>query len=144
MEKSRAVSGPLLLVSLALLAVGFVSHTPVRHLIQILPLLIALAGAVRGARWAAGAAHPMFVFWLLLMTLIWCTLLGLPSLITGQFTPAEIALTLVIGVSCVWGFHAVWHTVQLTWPRRIGWWLLFALLQLLAMAASTRPLVSHR
>ena len=40
------------------------------------------------------------------MGLIWLYLAGIQTTFTGNFTPIEIALTLLIGVSCVAGIIA--------------------------------------
>lgn len=103
---SRAGAGALLLLILALLGVGVVSSTPLRHLIQALPAALALVPAIRGASWAKYAAIPIFAFWLLIMGLIWLYLLGLARIVTGRFTSAEIVLTFAIGLASLGGLAA--------------------------------------
>src|SRR5580765_3027262 len=75
--KLKSVAGALLATVAALVVVGFVSGTPVRHLIQILPALLALGFVALREPWAAFGALPIFCFWLLIMSLIWLYLLGL-------------------------------------------------------------------
>src|SRR4051812_19836249 len=73
----------------ALLGVGLESGTPLRHVVQIAPALVALALA--GRRWslARAAALPILTFWLALMGAIWLFLLDVVRLISGRFTVAE-------------------------------------------------------
>jgi hypothetical protein len=97
---------PVWLIGLivALIIVGFVSHTPVRHLIQISPCVLSLILLWRGYKWAPISALPLFVIWFVLMTFIWLFLLGIAKVLTGHFTPTEIVLTIVIGMCCLGGF----------------------------------------
>ena len=88
----------------ALMLVGYVSHTPVRHLIQITPCLLSVFLLWRGYRWAPISALPLFALWFVLMSLIWAFLLGIAKVLSGHFTPTEIALTIVIAVCCLGGF----------------------------------------
>lgn len=100
----RGTPAWLLGLIVALMLVGFVSHTPIRHLIQVTPCLLSLALLWRGYKWAPISAMPLFAAWFVLMTLIWLFLLGIAKVLTGHFTPAEIALTIVIGLCCLGGF----------------------------------------
>ena len=47
---------------------------------------------------------PLFALWFVLMTLIWMFLLGIAKVMSGHFTPVEIALTVVIAGCCLGGF----------------------------------------
>ena len=47
---------------------------------------------------------PLFAVWFTLMTLIWLFLLGIAKVLSGHFTPVEIAMTVAIGVCCLGGF----------------------------------------
>ena len=49
---------------------------------------------------------PILAFWLFIMLLIWLYLLGIARVVTGHFTPAEVSLTVVIGLACVVGLGA--------------------------------------
>jgi hypothetical protein len=48
-------------------------------------------------------ALPFFLFWFLLMAVIWLYLLGIAHLISGHFSPIEIAMTIVVGVASLTG-----------------------------------------
>jgi hypothetical protein len=64
---------------------------------------MALALSWRGSKWGSASALGLFAFWLTIMTLIWLFLLGIAKVISGHFTPVEIALTISIGVCCLGG-----------------------------------------
>jgi hypothetical protein len=102
----RGTPAWLLGLCIALILVGLVSHTPVRHLIQISPCILSLILLWRGYKWAPISALPLFAIWFVLMTLIWLFLLGIAKVLSGHFTPTEIALTIVIAICCLGGFAA--------------------------------------
>ena len=58
---------------------------------------------LRGSRWTKWAAIPCFCFWLFPMGLIWLFLLGWAHVISGTFSPIEVAMTLAVGASSVLG-----------------------------------------
>ena len=90
-------------ISVALVAVGAVSDTVLRHLVQIVPL-VAAAGIVLGRNPSASyAAVGLCAFWAVLMVLIWLYLLGLSGVAAGTYSAVEIALTAVIAVFSVLG-----------------------------------------
>jgi hypothetical protein len=90
---SRLTAVSLVGVIIGLLAVGVVSGTPVRHIIQTLPAALALALVMQRIPWSAYAALPIFVFWLLIMGAIWLFLFDLARIVTGHFSSAEVAAT---------------------------------------------------
>jgi hypothetical protein len=137
---SRLIAVSLVGVILALLAVGVVSGTLVRHIIQILPATLALALVIRRVPWAFYAALPVFVFWLLIMVAIWLFLLGLARIITGHFSSAEVALTLVVGASSLCGLSQTLRTQPVeSRVTRAAWAIVFTALQFGALWASLRP-----
>lgn len=103
----KAVGVCLATVILSLLLVGVVSGTLIRHIVQVSPAAVALAATVRCASWATWAAIPVFLFWFLIMLAIWLFLLGISKVVTGHFAPAEIVLTIAVGISCVAGLVGV-------------------------------------
>ena len=64
-----------------------------RHIVQILPIVVALVILHRSPAWGAAAALPIFGFWTAIAVLIWLFLLGLSRFASGHYTPIEIALT---------------------------------------------------
>ena len=94
-----------LAILLALYVVGAVSATPgsLRHEVQTLPLWFPIVLGFRQRDIAKWMALPLMVFWLAIMILIWLFLLGWARVVSGQFFPTEIAMTIVIGVACAIG-----------------------------------------
>lgn len=144
MRSIRGTAAHLAIVMAALLAVGLVSGTLIRHLVQIIVPALSLAAALTRP-WGRYAALPIFGFWLFIMALIWLYLLGFSDFAAGTYTPAEVALTLVIGAACARG---VWRVLQggATTSRTamtlaiLG----FGALQLLALMISFDSLVAGR
>lgn len=105
-QRARVVAVCLIAVVLGLLAVGVVSQTLFRHAVQVIPALVALLGVSRRTAWGRPAALGAFGLWFLIMLLIWFFLLGIARIVTGHYTPAEIALTILIAAASVIGFFA--------------------------------------
>ena len=104
MQKVIAVCLGAVLVSLLL--VGIVSGTFVRHVIQVVPVAVALVAVTRRSDLGPFAALPIFALWLLLMALIWLYLAGVQTFFTGRFSSVEILLTVIIGLSSLTGIVA--------------------------------------
>ena len=135
----------MLTMLVALLLVGLVSGTILRHAVQVLPVLLAAVVVVMQPAWSRFAAMPVFAFWLFIMLLIWLYLLGLANVITGTFPPVEIILTVVIGLACVAGLAASARKTT----RSAGWsgaaaFLIFGALQVGAMWLSLQPVLASR
>lgn len=129
----------------SLLVVGVVSHTLLRHVVQIAPLLLALGLLAWRPEWGVAAAAPLFGFWLLIMTAIWLFLLGVARLVSGTFTPVEIALTLIIGAACLLGLRTtVRRGTTLAMAAAISTAAAFAVLQFGAMWLSMQPYLAGR
>ena len=88
-----------------------------RHLVQTVPLWLGVVLALLGVRVAKWVVLPILLFWLAAMTFIWLFLLGWSRVISGHFSPVEIAMTVVIGTSALIGLlfsmkrQAAGHTV---------------------------------
>ena len=93
-------------VGAALLVVGVVSGTLVRHVVQIVPVVVALAVVRTRPTWGPHAAAPIFAWWLLMMALIWLYLAGVPMFFDGDFTLTEIVLTGLTALFCALGLLA--------------------------------------
>lgn len=92
-SSQRVVLSSLLGLAIALLVVGLVSGTFLRHVVQTLPIIAAAGVLARRPDWGAYAAVPIFVFWILIVVLIWLFLLGLSRIANGHYTAIEIVLT---------------------------------------------------
>ncbi len=141
----KVLAAALLAVLVALILVGVVSGTIVRHSVQVLPVLVATLVVMLRPSWSAYAVVPVFAFWLFIMLLIWLYLLGLASVVTGHFTPAEIALTVVIGLACSLGLGASVRRASLSsWRAGAAVFLMFGTLQVGAMWLSLQPAFAGR
>ena len=132
-------------LALALLLVGVVSGTLLRHSVQIVPIAAALGLLTRRADWAAYAALPLFLFWTLVPVLIWLFLLGLSRIANGHYTVIEVLSTVVMaGCSIVGAAIAVRLGKPLRWYGRAFLFLLFGVLQFVVMWVSFLEPIANR
>lgn len=141
----RVVVGCLIGLALALLLVGLVSGTVLRHIVQIVPIMIVLAVVRRRPDWGAYAAIPIFLFWTFIVVLIWLFLLGLSRIANGHYTPIEVISTfLMMACSIVGVVKCVQLGRALPAVGRAVAFLLFAGMQLAAMWVSfLRPIANR-
>jgi hypothetical protein len=131
----KAIGACALAILIALYIVGAVSHGSLRHEVQTLPLwfpIILGFNRKELARWCA-----------LGCMLIWLFLFGWSHILSGHFSPVEIAMTIVIGMASALGI-----VLSL---RRIRWSLagfalalLFAVFQVLVFRVSMLPAIAHQ
>jgi hypothetical protein len=132
----------LLAVSLAvliaaLLCVGVVSHTIVRHIVQAVPALIALVLVARRSPLATAASAPVCTFWLGVMLNIWLFILGIARIFSGTFSTVEIVLTIVIAAASAAGILAIVRSgTRLSVAARLSTAAAFGIAQFAAMVAS--------
>jgi hypothetical protein len=132
-------------LAVALLLVGVVSGTLLRHAVQIVPIVLALIVVRRSPVWGAYAALPIFMFWMAIAILIWLFLLGLSGFASGHYTPVEIACTVVMaGCSLVGTVNCFTLGRSLPAVRRVAAFLLFTTFQLAAMWVSFRGAIENR
>lgn len=133
-----------LILIVSLYVVGIVSHGIIRHAVQTAPLWLAVWLGFRRSSWAKWAALSPFVLWLLLMINIWLLLLGLPHLLSGTFSPIEIAMTVTVGVAAVVGIAtALSVRTVISWTSAVGTLLLMTCAQLFALWVSFQRGVSR-
>lgn len=134
-----------LVVLIALYVVGAVSNGSLRHEVQTLPLWIPIVLGFRQRELAKWAALPCLIFWLTIMVFIWLFLLGWARIVTGHFSPTEIAMTLVIGAACLVGIGLAvrWRT-NVRPMTAAGVTVVFAFLQFLAFRISLIPYIATR
>src|SRR5664279_2875604 len=144
-NSSKGIACCSLTILVALYVVGAVSNGSLRHEVQTLPLWFPIVLGFRQRELAKWSALPCFVFWLIMMGFIWLFLLGWARILTGRFSPAEIAMTLVIGVACVTGIGTSlrWRTAVTSFVA-LGGAILFAILQALAVRISFIPYIASR
>lgn len=142
---SKVIASCCLAVLVALYIVGAVSHGSLRHEVQTLPLWFPIVLGFRRREAAKWSALPCLIFWLVIVALIWLFLLGWARVVTGHFSPIEIAMTLIIGVACIIGL-----AVSFRWRTSLGWLgasmiaVAFAILQLAAFRISLIPYIATR
>ena len=132
-------------LAVALMVVGVVSGTVLRHVVQIVPILVASIVVRRRPAIGAYAALPIFIFWTLIVTLIWLFLAGLSSIANGHYTTTEIASTLVMAVCCGYGIvRAIPGGRTAPIAARLVTFIAFAGLQLAAMWISFSRSIANR
>ena len=90
---------------MALIVVGIVSDTLVRHVVQVIPVLLTIGLVLRRPSAGVGMAIPVFGVWAAVMLAIWAYLLGLADITSGSFSAAEVVLTIVIAACSAWGMR---------------------------------------
>jgi hypothetical protein len=132
-----------LAVLVALYVVGAVSHGSLRHEVQTLALWFPIVLGFNRREMARWCALPCLLFWLLCMVLIWLFLLGWSHIISGHFSPVEIAMTLVVGVASAVGVVLSLHRIR--WSASgFALAVLFLVLQLAAFRVSMLPAIAHQ
>lgn len=143
--RSRILTACCVVIIAALLVVGAVSHGVLRHIVQTSPLWIAIVLGLRNSALTKWAALPCFAFWLLLMTAIWLYLLGWAQLISGTFSPTEIAMTIVVGLASLAGIVSAVGTKSGVRPwAATATIVLVAVLQIAAFRLSLLSQIAHR
>jgi hypothetical protein len=134
-----------LAVLVALYVVGAVSHGSLRHEVQTLPLWFPIVTGVQQREIAKWSALPCLMFWLAIVIFIWLFLLGWARIVTGHYSPTEIAMTIVIGVACLTGLSTSvrWRTAVRPLTA-VGVAALFLALQLFALRLSLIPYIATR
>ena len=138
-------SSSLVIIAALVLGVGLGSHLVLRHVVQTLPLWVAVSLGFRRRGTAGWAGLPAFLFWLVLMIFIWLYLLGVSRILSGHFTQLEIAMTIVVGIAAAAG---IWASLRLrslvsAW-RAAAIFLLVALVQFVCFRLSFLPGIAQR
>ncbi|MDE2969175.1 MAG: hypothetical protein OXT51_03605 [Chloroflexota bacterium] len=92
----KQVAVCLFVVAAALIAVGVISGTLARHVVQIIPLVLVFGLIPRWPAAGAWAAVGALGLWFAAMALVWAYLLGLSDIASGSYTNVEVFLTIVI------------------------------------------------
>jgi hypothetical protein len=141
---TKAIAIECLVIFAALAVVGIVSNGVIRHLVQTAPLWPVVVLGLRRHDLARWCALPCFAFWLFIMGGIWLFLLGWAHLVSGTFSPTEIAMTLVVGGASLAGIVTALRGRGRTTPSAAAAaFVLFGALQVIAMRISTLPGISH-
>lgn len=145
-RKPIAIALCCFIVILALVVgVGLASSLVLRHIVQTLPLWIGLAFGFRGARATGWIALPSFLFWLALMVIVWLYLLGMVHIISGHFSPVEIAMTIIVGAASLMGTVMFARLKSFLSPAKAATaFVAMALLQLACFRISFLPAIARR
>jgi hypothetical protein len=135
----------LTIIAALVLGVGLATNLVLRHIVQTAPLWIGVILGFRHSRAASWAAIPLFIVWLVLMALIWLYLLGISNLLSGHFSPIEIAMTIIVGAAAIVGIGGCIRFKSSLSPTRAGGiFLLMLVLQLACLRVSFLPAIAHR
>jgi hypothetical protein len=132
-------------LAFALLLVGVVSGTVLRHVVQILPIAVVTGILARRPDWGAYAAIPIFLFLIFIVMLIRLFLLGFSRIANGHYTPIEVVATfLMAGFSVVGVIRSVPVGRPLRAVERVLVFIVFAALQCGAMWVSFLEPIASR
>lgn len=136
-----AVSGLTMIA--ALIVVGIDSGGIVRHILQTLPVWVAVVLGLRRSPLAKWAAIPVFLFWLVLMTLIWLYVLGLSTIANGTYDAVELSMTIVVAIAAIAGIAvAIFAPGGARRGTATMLFLAISAVQIGLMAVSLRPPIS--
>ena len=142
-SKLKGIGYCSLTVLIALYIVGAVSHGSLRHEVQTLPLWFPIVLGFNRREMARWCALPCLVFWLGIMVLIWLSLLGWAHLVSGHFSPVEIAMTFIVGAASLAGIWLCLHRAR--WSATgVAGIVLFGILQILALRISLLPAIAQQ
>lgn len=135
----------LAIIVALVLGVGLASNLVVRHLVQTAPLWIVVVLAFRRSPLTSWTALPCFLFWLFLMAIIWLYLLGISHLISGHFSPVEIAMTIIVGMACIFGaVGCLRFRPFLSLTGKVASFAAMALVQFVCFRLSFLPAIANR
>lgn len=141
-----AIAACCLAIVLALVVgVGAPDGLVLRHVVQTLPFWAAVVLGFRRSTATGWTALPLFLFWLVLMSLIWLFLLGVARVVTGTFSPLEIAMTVLVGAASLVGIGGSLRLKSgLTARRAAMLFVVFAAIQFACFRISLLPSIAHR
>ncbi len=132
------------LTILALWIVGVTVHEVGRHLIQSAPLFLGLVFGLRGSDLVRWAGLALGLFWLAIAGLIALHLTGVAHIVNGSFSPREVGMVWVIGVSSAATIGlALASRSALRWRAGIAVFLVAAAVQVGAMTLGLQPGFAH-
>lgn len=132
-------------LGLALLLVGITSGTLLRHIVQLVPTVVALVLVMHRPSVGAYAAIPIFGFWIAIVVVIWLFLLGVSKIANGHLSLIEIISTVfMIGFSLAGFVKSIRLGVSLRPIERVLAFILFGVLQVVAMRISFVDLIANR
>lgn len=135
----------LCIIFALVLGVGLASNLVLRHIVQTVPFWVAVVSGFRRSRAASWAGLPLFLFWLVLMSLIWAYLLGISHLVNGHFSPTEIVMTIIVGCASAAGIVcSIWFKSNLSLAARLSSFVVMAVFQWICFRLSFLPAIANR
>ena len=144
-KESKLIACCCLAILLAIYVVGAMNHGMLRPIVQTLPLWVPIVLGFRGSEFAKWSAVPCLIIWLATMMLIWLFGVAWVYVALGQFSPADLAMTLIVGAASVGGFFAALRWRTAVRPFSAGAVALsFGALQFLTLWVSLSPSIARR
>ncbi len=143
-DQSRRIALFCGVIIAALYVVGVVSGTELRHVVQTAPLWLCVVLGLKRVQSVRWLALPMLLFWLVLVVIIWMYLLGWTRIITGTFSPTEIAMTIVIGITAVVGIPTCVRGPRIHASQAVLLFVVGAAVQYAAFYISFLPSIARR
>jgi hypothetical protein len=111
-KESKLIACCCLAILSSLYVVGAMNHGVLRQIVQTLPLWVPIVLGFRGSEFAKWSALPCLTIWLATMVLIWLLGAAWVYVALGQFSLADLALTLIVGAASTAGFVVAlrWRT----------------------------------
>ena len=94
-------------VGVSLVLVGVVSGTVPRHVFQIVPVLLIAGLLLTRSAPVAWVAVGVLGSWVGMIAFVWLHMLGLLDVASGNYSLAEIVLTIVVAGCSLLGIHRV-------------------------------------
>lgn len=144
-KESKWVACCCLAILLAIYVVGVMNHGVLRPIVQTLSLWVPIVLGFRGSEFAKWSALPCLIIWLVTMVLIWLFGVAWVYVALGQFSSADLAMTLIVGAASAGGFFVAlrWRTAVRPFSAAAVA-LSFGALQFLTLWVSVSPSIARR
>ncbi len=144
-KESKLIACCCLAILLALYVVGAMNHGVLRPIVQMLPLWVPIVLRFRGSELAKWSALPCLIIWLVTIALIWLFGVAWVYVALGQFSLADLAMTLIVGAASAGGFFVALRWRTAVRPLSAGAVALsFGALQFLTLWESLSPSIARR
>lgn len=108
-KEGKWVASCCLAILLTLYVMGAMNHGVLCQVVQTLPLWVPIALGFRGSEFAKWSALPCLTIWMATMAAIWAFGAAWAYVALGQYSLADLAMTLIVAVVSAGGFFAALH-----------------------------------
>ena len=144
-KEPKLIACCCLAILLALYVVGAMNHGVLRPIVQTLPLWVPVVLGLRGSEFTKWSALPCLLIWLAAMVLIWLLGAAWVYVVLGQYSPADLAMTLIVAAASAGGLFVALHWRTGLRPFSAGALALsFGALQFSTLWVSLSPFIAHR